>query len=47
MITADVRDVAQVRGSIESAVEVTGCLDVMINNTGLSYPASILEGAPE
>lgn len=47
VITADVRDVAQVRGIIASAVAETNRLDIMVNNAGLSYPASILEGEPE
>jgi len=47
VITADVRDVAQVRGLVDAAVEATGRLDIMVNNAGLSYPAAILEGDPE
>jgi len=47
VITADVRDVAQVRGLIDSAVEATGRLDIMVNNAGLEYPESIIEGDPE
>lgn len=47
VITADIRDVAQVRGLIDSAVAATGRLDIMVNNAGLSYPASIIEGDPE
>ncbi len=47
VITADVRDVAQVFSLIDSAVDATGRLDIMVNNAGLSYPAPILEGDPE
>jgi NADP-dependent 3-hydroxy acid dehydrogenase YdfG len=47
VITADVRDVGQVRGLIDAAVDATGRLDVMVNNAGLEYPASIIEGDPE
>jgi NADP-dependent 3-hydroxy acid dehydrogenase YdfG len=47
VVTADVRDVAQVRGLIDAAMEETGRLDIMVNNAGLSYPAPILEGDPE
>ncbi len=47
VLTADVRDVAQVRGLIDAAVEATGRLDIMVNNAGLEYPAPILEGNPE
>jgi NADP-dependent 3-hydroxy acid dehydrogenase YdfG len=47
VITADVRDVAQVRGLVDAAVDQTGRLDIMVNNAGLEYPASIIEGDPE
>lgn len=47
VITADVRDVDQVRGLVDAAVEATGRLDIMVNNAGLSYPAPILEGDAE
>ena len=47
VITADVRDVAQVRGLIDAAVAATGRLDIMVNNAGLEYPAPIIEGDPE
>jgi len=47
VITADLRDVAQVRGLIDAAVEATGRLDIMVNNAGLEHPAPILEGDPE
>lgn len=47
VITADVRDVAQLQGLIDSAVEATGRLDIMVNNAGLSYPAPIIDGDPE
>ena len=47
VITADVRDVAQVRGLVDAAVDATGRLDIMVNNAGLEYPASIIEGDPE
>lgn len=47
VITGDVRDVATVRSLIDSAVDATGRLDIMVNNAGLSYPASIIDGEPE
>ncbi len=47
VITADVRDVAQVRGLVDTAVQATGRLDIMVNNAGLEYPARIMEGDPE
>ena len=45
--TADMRDPAQVRALVDEAVSATGRLDIMVNNAGLSYPASIVEGEPE
>jgi NADP-dependent 3-hydroxy acid dehydrogenase YdfG len=47
VITADIRDVAQVQGLVGQAVQETGRLDIMVNNAGVSYPAPILEGDPE
>ncbi|MDG1957658.1 MAG: SDR family oxidoreductase [Candidatus Binatia bacterium] len=47
VIPGDVRDVAQVRSLIDASVEATGRLDIMVNNAGLSYPATIIEGDPE
>ena len=47
VIASDLRDVAQVRGLVDAAVEATGRLDIMVNNAGLSYPAAILKGDPE
>lgn len=47
VVRADVRDVAQVRGLVDAAVESTGRLDIMVNNAGLEYPAPIIEGDPE
>jgi NADP-dependent 3-hydroxy acid dehydrogenase YdfG len=47
VITGDVRDVAQIRSLIDSAVDETGRLDIMVNNAGISYPAPIIEGDPE
>ena len=39
--------VAQVQALIDGAARETGRLDVMVNNAGLSYPASIIEGDAE
>lgn len=47
IVVADLRDLAQVQGLVDRAVEETGRLDVMINNAGLEYPSTLLEGDPE
>lgn len=43
----DLRDLANVRALVEEAYTTTGRLDLMVNNAGLSHPASILEGDAE
>jgi NADP-dependent 3-hydroxy acid dehydrogenase YdfG len=43
----DVRDIAQARALVDSAVSSTGRLDVMVNNAGVSYPESIVDAEPE
>lgn len=45
--TVDIRDPGEVQALVDDAVRETGRLDIMVNNAGLSYPASILEGDPE
>jgi NADP-dependent 3-hydroxy acid dehydrogenase YdfG len=47
VITGDIRDVEQVRALVNSVVESTGRLDIMVNNAGLSYTGSIVDGDPE
>jgi NADP-dependent 3-hydroxy acid dehydrogenase YdfG len=47
LVTADVRDVDQIRGVVDQAARDTGRLDIMVNNAGVSFPAPILEGDPE
>lgn len=46
VVPGDVRDVAQVQSLVERAARETGRLDVLVNNAGLSYPASIVDGDP-
>ena len=43
----DMRDPERVRALVDDAVEATGRLDIMVNNAGLSHPASIVDGEPE
>ncbi len=43
----DVRDPQQIRDLVDGAMRETGRLDVMVNNAGVSYPRSILEGDAE
>ena len=47
VITADIRDIAQVQALVAEAVQSTGRLDIMINNAGLEFPEKILAGDPE
>src|SRR5215213_5048649 len=47
VVTCDVRDPAAVRGLVDTAVETTGRLDVMVNNAGLSHPEPIIEADVE
>lgn len=46
-VTMDVRDPAQVQALVDQAVRDTGRLDIMVNNAGLSYPGTIMDGTPE
>ena len=47
VVTGDVRDPAVVRSLVDTAVEQTGRLDIMVNNAGLSHPTPITEADPE
>ena len=47
VVTADLRDPSEVQSLVDVAVERTGRLDIMVNNAGLEFPASIIEGSPE
>ena len=47
VVTADLRDPNEVQSLVDVAVAQTGRLDIMVNNAGLEFPASIIEGAPE
>ena len=45
-VPIDLRNVEQIANLIKQATDSTGRLDIMVNNAGLEYPASILEGDP-
>lgn len=47
VFAADLREFGRVQALVDEAVAVTGQLDIMVNNAGLEFPASILEGNPE
>ena len=47
VVTADLRDPSEVQSLVDVAVTQTGRLDIMVNNAGLEFPASIIEGSPE
>jgi NADP-dependent 3-hydroxy acid dehydrogenase YdfG len=46
-IAFDARDIKQVQGLVDKAVKATGRLDIMVNNAGLEFPSTIIEGDPE
>lgn len=46
-LAADMRKPADVRALVDRAVKDTGRLDVMVNNAGVEFPGTILEGDPE
>jgi NADP-dependent 3-hydroxy acid dehydrogenase YdfG len=46
-VVFDARDVKQVQGLVDKAVKATGRLDIMVNNAGLEFPSTIIEGEPE
>jgi len=46
-VVFDARDVKQVQGLVDKAVKATGRLDIMVNNAGLEFPSSIIDGDPE
>lgn len=47
VMTADVRDPLQIEKIVATAVKQTGRLDIMVNNAGLEFPSTILDGKPE
>ena len=46
-VVAEMRDVQQVQGLVDRAVNETGRLDIMVNNAGVSFPRPIVSGDPE
>jgi len=46
-VAFDARDVKQVQALVEKAVKATDRVDIMVNNAGLSFPSSIIDGDPE
>jgi NADP-dependent 3-hydroxy acid dehydrogenase YdfG len=43
----DIRDVKALQDFVARAARETGRLDIMVNNAGLEYPSSIIDGNPE
>ncbi len=46
-VTMNVREPREVQALVDNAMKTTGRLDVMVNNAGLEFPSSIVEGDPE
>jgi NADP-dependent 3-hydroxy acid dehydrogenase YdfG len=43
----DIRDIKALQDFVTRATNETGRLDIMVNNAGLEYPSTIIEGDPE
>ncbi len=46
-VAGDIRDPRQAQALVERAVKDTGHLDIMVNNAGVEFPSTIIEGDPE
>ena len=46
-VAADIRDVAAMRALVDGAVAATGRLDIFVNNAGVSYLGTVLDGEPD
>ena len=44
VVTLDLRDTNQINALVDRAVQQTDRLDIMVNNAGIEFPASIVEG---
>ena len=47
LLLNDIREVSAVQGLVDTAMQKTGRLDIMVNNAGVEHPASIIDGQPE
>ena len=47
IVMTDLRDPDRVRSLVDAAVSATGRLDIMVNNAGVAYPGSVVNGEPE
>jgi NADP-dependent 3-hydroxy acid dehydrogenase YdfG len=47
VVVTDVQDIESVQSLIDSAVQETGRLDMMVNNAGVSFSGIIIAGDPQ
>src|SRR5690349_12868800 len=46
-VATELRDPKSVQALVERAASETGRLDIMVNNAGVSHPASVVDSEPE